>query len=280
MSVPPKPLEFVVDVRAATRALFAACVVIVLVLIALDATVNYSRWTEIGAIRRLFNMTREDALGSWFGVTVTSLTALTAWATVIIVRHQEASRVRRWGWIVIALFLSWMAIDDGAEIHERLGTAFKTVSQDAVAAGRFGRLAHLPDLFPSYSWQLLLLPVFATLGTFTLAFLWWEARVPSLRALVLIAISIFALSVGLDFIEGLDETHRWNLYTHAANRFDLETLTERQFGVDPFTALRHFSKVLEEGLEILAMSMLWLVLLRNLADVAKDVRIRVDTASH
>jgi hypothetical protein len=280
VSVPLKPLEFVIDVRAATRVLFVACVVIVLALIALDATVNYSRWTEIGAIRRLFNMTREDALGSWFGVTVTSLTALTAWATVIVVRRHDTARVRRWGWIVIALFLSWMAIDDGAEIHERLGTAFKTISQDAVAAGRFGRLARLPDVFPSYSWQLLLLPVFAALGTFTLAFLWWEVRAPKLRALVVIAISIFALSVGLDFIEGLDETHRWNLYTHIANRFNLELFTERQFRVEPFTALRHFSKVFEEGLEIIAMSMLWLVLLRNLAEVAKDVRIRVDTASH
>lgn len=279
MSVPNKPVEFVIDVRAATRVLFVACVVVVLALIALDATVNYSRWTEIGAIRRLFNMTREDALGSWFGVTVTSLTALTAWATVIVVRRHDAARARRWGWIVIALFLSWMAIDDGAEIHERLGTAFKTISQDAVAAGRFGRLARLPDVFPSYSWQLLLLPVFAALGTFTLAFLWWEARAPKLRVLVVVAISIFALSVGLDFIEGLDETHRWNLYTHTANRFDLESLTERQFGVEPFTALRHFSKTFEEGLEIIAITILWVVLLRNLGQIANDVRLRVRSDS-
>jgi len=279
VSVPNKPLEFVLDVRRTTRVLFTACVLIVVLLIALDATVNYSRWTEIGAIRRLFNMTREDALGSWFGVTITSLTALTAWATVIVVRRQNASRIRRWGWIVIALFLTWMAVDDGAEIHERLGTAFNTIGRDAVAAGRFGRFAHLPDVFPSYSWQLLLLPVFAGLGLFTLVFLWWEARAPALRAMVFIAISIFALSVGLDFVEGLDETHRWNLYTHIANRFDLELFTERQFRVEPFTALRHFSKVFEEGLEIVAMAMLWLVLLRNLGRVGNDVRIRVGTAS-
>jgi hypothetical protein len=90
--------DLVVDVPRALVAILVTSITIVVLLVVLDYSINYSHGTEIGAIRRLFNMTREDALGSWFGVTVTTLAALTAWLTAAIVHRRNAPRARRLGW--------------------------------------------------------------------------------------------------------------------------------------------------------------------------------------
>ena len=55
-----------------------------------------------------------------------------------------------------------MAVDDGAQLHERLGSTFKAMREDVGSS---------LDFFPSYPWQILFLPIFGTLGLFMLWFL-------------------------------------------------------------------------------------------------------------
>ena len=58
----------------------------------------------------------------------------------------------RLGWLVMALFFSYIALDDGAALHERLGSTFRVLQQRApvgAAAGGEGLL----DVFPSYAVQ-------------------------------------------------------------------------------------------------------------------------------
>ena len=78
----------------------------------------------------------------------------------------------------------------------------------------------------------------------------------------------------MDFVEGLDPDHRWNLYTVISDQYDLERWTEARFGETPYDTLRHFSKSIEEAIEMAAISMLWFLFLRHLSEVASNLHVR------
>ena len=63
-------------------------------------------------------------------------------------------------------------------------------------------------------------------------------------------------ALGLDFIEGLEEDHPWNLHTLLTKRYALDEWALDRFDEDAYDAIRHFSKSLEEAIEMLAMSIL------------------------
>lgn len=223
---------------------FLACLIIELALVYLDLTVNWLGWSDSGAIRRLFNITREDGLASWFAVSQTLVTALTAWVIVVAIHHQRVSAMRRLGWTTVALFFTYMSIDDGAAVHERLGTAFEN------STGAEG--------YPSYAWQYLLLPFFAVMGAFVLLFLWREMPGTIHRAMVAAAVACFALAVGMDFVEGLDEGYR---RLTAATGWEADTV-------------RHFAKSLEEFVEMIGMSVFLVTFIGHLAMVAPRLELR------
>lgn len=225
-------------------AVFLACLIVEIALVYLDLTVNWWRWSDSGAIRRMFNITREDALASWFMVTQTLAAASVAWLIFTALRHRQAAAARRIGWFVVAAFFTYMCIDDGAMVHERIGTAVK----NSTGIGRY----------PSYAWQYVLLPVFALLGAFVMYFLYREMPRPVERLLVAAALGCFVLAVGLDFAEGLEDGYRW-LTTAAGWQVD---------------TVRHFSKSLEEFLEMLGMSTFLVIFVGHLAAVAPRLEIR------
>lgn len=235
---------FVVDAGRFLRNLFLACLVIETGLVCLDLTVNWWQWSDSGSIRRLFNTTREDGLASWFAVSQTLLVALTLWVIAAALHRQGAPGVRRIGWVVIALFFSYMCIDDGAAVHERLGSAFEA------SAG--------VGAFPSYAWQYLLLPFFALMGAFTLYFLWNEMPRRSDHLKVAAALGCFVLAVGMDFVEGMDDGYR-----------GLAAATGWQSGT-----IRHFSKSLEEFIEMAGMSIFLVTFLGFLAATAPHLSVR------
>ncbi|HJO37781.1 MAG TPA: hypothetical protein QF650_04180 [Vicinamibacterales bacterium] len=105
---------------------------------------------------------------------------------------------------VLALWFSYMTVDDGAQLHERIGTTVSILQEDAGSSAL--------DLFPSYTWQLVFLPLFGGLGLFMAAFLWRELQDRPARLAVIAAIGCLVVAVGLDFFEGLEEDHAWNLY--------------------------------------------------------------------
>ncbi|HSH42819.1 MAG TPA: hypothetical protein VK973_11915 [Arenicellales bacterium] len=227
---------------------FLACLIVEIALVYLDLTVNWWRWSDSGAIRRLFNTTREDGLASWFMVSQTLLAALAAWTVFAVVSRQRAALVRRLGWLLVAAFFSYMCLDDGALVHERIGTAVKS-------GGGIGG-------YPSYAWQYVLLPFFALMGAFVLYFLWKEMPWPAARARVAGAIACFVLAVGMDFVEGLDEGYRW---LTGATGWRADTV-------------RHFSKSLEEFIEMVGMSLFLVTFIGHLARVAPRIRIRFQDA--
>jgi hypothetical protein len=242
------PVRIAADPDRLIRNLLIGCIVFEVFLVLIDAFINYGKLIDIGPIRRLCNIAREDALASWFMVIQTFMAGLTLWAIFLVERARLSTRWTRVGWGILALFFTVMAADDGAEIHERLGSTFKAVVKAAPSAeGPPSLGTRLLEFFPSYPWQALLLPFFAGMGLFLLLFLWRKLDPPSSRIVVVAALGLFAAAVGLDFIEGLDESHPWNLHTSIEARFHVR---------DSYT-IRHFAKSLEEFLEMLGITLLW-----------------------
>ena len=254
------------DPERVARRVLIGCLGFELVFVLLDYHVNFGRLTDIGALRRMTNIAREDGLASWFGTTQTLLAGLTAWTIALLVRAQGAPRWRKAGWAVVAGFFTYMAIDDGAQVHERLGTVFRVLSEQ----GNPSALA----FFPSYAWQIFLGPLFAALGLGMAVFLWHELPDRVSFALVFGALSCLALAVGLDFFEGLAPDHPWNLYELLGAGPGIEAWAGDRFGVSGYDALDHYSRSVEEFLEMLGITLFWVAFLRRLASVTPEVRVR------
>lgn len=218
------------------------CLLFELLLVALDAFINYGRFIDIGPIRRLFNITREDGLATWFMVVQTFLAGLVLGMIALVQRSRSAGRNNWLSWGFLSGFFIYMSADDAAEIHERIGSTFKELIQTQ-------------DLFPSYEWQLVALPLLAGAGLFMMLFLLTEFRDRNSRLILFSAAGIMAIAVLLDFFEGLDKGHAWNL--HGWIR---ESLTLSEYTV------RHFSKSFEEFLEMCSISLLLMLFIAHLID--------------
>ena len=254
---PKAGVELRVDWRRLATRVLLVCFAAEAAFVVLDYHVNYGRLIDVGAMRRLFNIAREDGLASWFASTQTFLVGLTLLAIYAVVRSR--------GYLVLAIGFLYMAVDDGAQIHERFSSTFDALTErSTLAAG-----------FPSYTWHVLFLPPFAALGLYLLGFLWrrFDRRKP--RLLLVTAMVCLATAVAMDFFEGLEEKHPANVYAAAVRRYpSLDAWSERRFGTAAEETLRHFSKSIEETLEMGAMSILWFVLWGHLGSVARDVRLR------
>jgi len=253
------PVELRVGSWRFVRTLIGLCVGAELTFVFLDYHVNFGRLTDIGMLRRLSNIAREDSLASWFGNTQTLLIAFTLWLIYVGARQQEVAPRRKRGWLILALFFSFMAVDDGVQLHETVGAV----------------VDHFGDLtFPSYAWQFVILPFFLALGLYILVFLWWVLERRSARLLVLAALGCFGIAVGLDFVEGLDRDHAWNITAWLADNIELGDYTEYRFRENAYDTLQHFAKSIEEFLEMLANTIFWYVFLGYLPEVFGELRVR------
>lgn len=248
-----RPVNITVYPRKFLTGLFLICTLVVAGLFLGDWIINYTGSINSGPIQRLFNITREDGLASWVAITITSLVALSIWALWALARASKASKFVQRGWLIIAGFFTYLAVDDGAMIHERLGSALA----DAPASGWLAN-------FPSYYWQLIFLPILIIFGGFFLYFLARQLHTPKQKLAVIVALGMLGLAIVLDFFEGLHPAHSLNIYTALTNGLDFSAYAINTFGQTEYNTLVHFSKSIEESLEILAMSLLWVVMLAHM----------------
>lgn len=233
-------------------------------LVALDVWLYCAEAAPAG-FRDLFDNTSERGLGSWLAVTQTGFIALTLWGVAHLHARLGASRGRRAGWIVLALFFAYLAFDDGTRFHERVGTAFaKTRAAETGLGGAF----------PSYYWQLLFGPFFAGMGLFMLVFLWRELCIRKLRLMVVAALGLLALAVAMDFVEGLQETHPLNGLSRLAAIGLLGLDTYLLFGMSAMETMVHLARSVEESLEMMAMTTLWGAFLLHVVETAPEIRLR------
>lgn len=248
---------------------FLFCLVVELLLVVLDAFINYGRFIDIGPIRRLFNITREDGLATWFMVIQTFLAGLVLWLITLVQSNRSVSRSNRLSWGFLSGFFIYMSADDAAEIHERLGSTFKDLLKTNQRETSDSLLVQVQGLFPSYDWQLVALPLLAGAGLFMLFFLLTEFKDRKSRVILFSAAGFMALAVLLDFFEGMNDGHAWNLHSWIRESFTLSKYT-----------VRHFSKLIEEFLEMCSVSLLLMLFIARLIDqVTPQLTVNVSAAS-
>ena len=248
-----------VDARRAIFVLFLVLVGSEILFVLGDWIFNVENLLGLSPVRSFWNIAREGGVASWFAITQTWMLGLTAALIYGVVRADGAVRWRRVGWAIIALFLLYMAMDDGARFHERVGSSVRTVIQDPAVESSSRQIG----FFPSYTWQLVFLPMFATFGLFILWFLNKELKSARDKLMVVAAIGLFVLAVTADFFEGLQAQHPLNLHGWISTTWQLE-----------FEGVVHYSKSLEEFMEMLGITLLWVTFLRHLVRIAPQIQLR------
>ncbi len=264
-------INFSLKTDVVIRRVFWCFLGIELLIVFLDVFVNHYQWCSVGSIRRMLNITREDSLSNWFSSIQLIMAGSVLWLIAFAVRKQMQDYKKKfYCWAGIGSFFIYMGIDDAIKFHERIGTAFKTlVSRSAETSGP-GILNSAHNAFPSYSWQMIFGPFFMAMGIFMLWFLWKELLSQKLRDLLLVAICLYVLAVGLDFVEGFPRTgkHRGQEiskpYEGIASFFSTEDFR-----------IRHMSKVLEEFLEMFGTTIFLTVFLKYLFRLSHEWKINI-----
>lgn len=218
-------------------------------LVILDATINYNKVIPIGAIRRFCNLAREDGFGTWFASTQALLVGLTAISIHFV--QKTNSKKSHIGWLIIGLFFIYLAADDAALIHERVGTTLNRLMNDPDSALSFLRS------FPTYTWHIIFFPVFGGFGLFLLFFLMKELNTKHLRFMIFLALSLYTLAVGIDFLEGFSDGE----YFRKATNF-----------LSP-KGTQHFAKVFEEFLEMLGTTYFLTAFLKYLVQNSQQITV-------
>jgi hypothetical protein len=198
-----------------------------LLILVLDIVFNLVDVTGDRSIQRLVNPARETSIPTWFAstqaVVVGTVAAVTAWVTA------QSQGVRRAApWAFVAAFFIYIGADDASEIHEGISSAIVR------AAGDESSLATLP----TYAWQALIGP-FLALGLLTSAAIIGWAGSMRVRVIVFAGLGCFALSQGLDVLEGMPENEAWLEAYATAHDYPKYNLT-------------HIPRLIEECLEMLA----------------------------
>ncbi len=225
--------------------LFLVCLGIEFGFVILDLTVNWWKYSSSSAIRRMFNITREDGMATLFAVMQTLALGLTCWAVWLLHRsHPHKHTVITAGWLFLALFFTYMAIDDGALIHERIGTTYKKEVGESNLS--------------SYGWQAIMAPMFAAIGVCVFLFLWFADKRNASRLLLIAGIGCLGTAVIIDYVEGTKAG-----YVPLAQAMEMRSKT-----------VTHFAKSAEEFIEMLGITFLWLLAIRNLQLISYELNIQ------
>jgi hypothetical protein len=241
----PRPVV-TIDGRRVVRDLVALLVGAEVVLLGVDFLFAYLDLIPLKVVQHLANLAREDGVGTWFGATQATAVGAVLGAIGWIERRVGRGAA---GWWTLGALFAYIGLDDALGVHERVGSAVRNTTGSAVF-----------DLMPSYSWQVVFVPIFGGAALFMLAFL-WQRLSPSLRRGLFVALGCFVVAVGIDFVEGLD-----GVFDAIADAL----------GVRHYT-LSHAAKVTEEILEMLGTTTFLAVfatrLVEGLAALRIDVRL-------
>ncbi len=254
------PVNFNLKPDVIVNRLFWCLLGFELFIVFLDIFVNHYAWTSVGAIRRMVNITREDCLSNWFSSLQVITVGSTVWLTAFSVRNQKNGthyKKKFYCWAAIGVFFIYMVIDDAIKFHERMGTAFKVLVFENNGKSGSGILGTVYEHFPSYTWQLVFGPFFVSTGIFIVWFLWKEFYSKKLWIWFLVGISLYAVAVGLDFVEGLPDK-------------PYEKMGIAGFFSTHDYRIKHMSKALEEFLEMLGTTIFLTIFLKNLFRLSRE----------
>ncbi len=204
-------LRFVWNSNLFVKRVLIALVFCSLAILFADVLLNHYKVIKIGAVRRFFNITREDGIANFYS----SLLLVANGVTLLLVYwFNKVARIPRtvnYGWLLLALFFAFMGFDDATKFHERVGTTAKIIfsgeSRSVVADTTTDAADETEDQsvfekFEGYSWQIVFGPFFAAMGLFILIFLWRNLSHKNSRILFISALAFYVMAVGFDYVEG------------------------------------------------------------------------------
>jgi len=233
----------------------------VLLLAILDLTLNYLDLAHLGPLQRLTNISRDDGLVNWFSSTQLLCVGVVNWLIVaaLQVRAEQVSRTVRRGWAGVALFFTYLAIDDGTRFHETIGSVVSALFKSNTP-GKAGLISQWVSAFPSFHWQLVFVPVMGSLGLLILAFLWRHFDSQRQKWAFLGGLMLYGVSVVLDFLQGQEKLYEALARTLGTGSFDVihfsilfeecaemfgNTLFMMAFVLQLFAQSRHWSLTLQ-----------------------------------
>ena len=249
----------VIPMRRLINVIFVSCLAIIGVLVICDYVFNYLDVFDERGIRRIWNIAREQSLPTWFSSMLAQLLGVTV-LLIALVQRSSVTRLHTTAWVLIGLFFLWIGIDDFAEIHEKLGGVLKRLA----AKGEEAAVTEFLLQNPSFSWHTFIAPFFAACGLAIFAFLglaFWRLR---LLHYLILGFGCWVVAQGLDFVEGLNNVER--LYRSVQDTFRVELI----YGVT------HTFKVIEEVLEMLGTTLLWVGFLHYFAHVSNGLQFSLE----
>lgn len=239
----------VLNTENAVRRVFTICVAGELFLCLLDLFLNYGRLIENRSLRHIFNIAREDSLGTWFAAAQALLVGLTALLIFVLQKRAKGWR-KSMGWGVLAVFFIYLSADDAATLHERIA---RPASEALANVLEYVLLpaALFIDEFPSYPWHLVYAPIFAGALCFLFWFLWRRLKTGLEKKVFVLALACWGVAEGIDFIEGLE-----GVFQSVAQKLNVRNYT-----------VSHLALMTEEFLEMLGMTLLWILFLNYLSSM-------------
>lgn len=237
--------------------------IIIFFLVMADIFLNHYKWVDSTAIQRLVNITRDDGLANWFSSVQLLTISVVLWTILFSLLYSKPNLIRnkaeKLGWGLSALFFTYLAVDDGSKIHERVGTAFKN-SMEARHEFNPGVISNLFDVFPSYGWQFVFVPILGLMSVFMLFFLFKNIKTKIQIIFIFLGFSCYVTSVCLDFIEGMDE----KVYDTFISFFNTN-----------LDSVQHFSKLIEELIEMMGNTFFMLAFTKQLINLAENWSIQL-----
>ena len=238
--------------------------IIILFLALADVFLNFYEWIDSRAIQRLVNITKDDGLPNWFSSIQLLAIAIVLWIIMFVLLYSKPNLIRKktekLGWGLSSLFFSYMAVDDGTKMHERVGTAFRN-SIEARHEYNPGFISNLFEIFPSYGWQFVFIPIFGFTAIFILLFLFNNLKTKRQFILVFLGFVCYAISVFIDFFEGMEEE---GIYDGIMLFFDTDLYG---FG--------HFTRLIEEVFEMVGNTFFMFAFTQQLISLAENWKIQL-----
>lgn len=225
---------------------------------------NHYEWVDSPPIRRLVNITKDDGLSNWFSSVQLLSISVVLWMILFCLLYSKPNLIRKktekLGWGLSALFFTYLAVDDGSKMHERVGTAFR-YSIEARHEYNPGFFSNLFDAFPSYGWLFVFVPIFGLIALYMLLFLFKNLKIKRQFLLVLLGFSCYATSVFIDFFEGMEED---GIYDGIIVFFDTDLDT-----------VGHFTRLVEELFEMVGNTFFMLAFTQQLLNLAENWKIQL-----
>lgn len=200
-------------------------------LVACDSVLTFHDVTGYYVFNRVFDMTREESIPNWYASILLFCIALTC-AVTYTIQRRRVDRRDALPWVFFAGFFTFLSMDDGAKIHERLGSFFRELAEEG--DGVFTVFQTVLETASTYSWQIFVLPVFLFFAFFILLWGFNNISVRETHRWILLGGFFIAIALGLDYFEGLVDN----------GVIDLEG---RPLSVN---TIEHYQRVLEEFSEM------------------------------